>query len=106
LQGKRDSSGIDWFSLEAIQHQSKPRTRISSEFSDDAFYKMVQRVVDYVEAEGHGWIPATLKDDRELGIWAKNRRSERNRGKLKKEREDALEKAGFIWKFGDKRTLS
>lgn len=50
---------------------------ISSATSDEALYKMVERVVVlYVEKRGHGWIPAGLQDERELGIWSKNRRSE------------------------------
>jgi len=70
------SIGFQW----KLQRQAKPRNRISTVASDESFSKIVKRVAVYVEHHGHGWIPQTYKADTELGIWSKNRRSERKRG--------------------------
>lgn len=88
-----DSIGFGW----KLQNQSNPRNPVSKEFVDLNFNEMLRRVVDYVEREGHGWIPQRYEGDRQLGVWAKNRRSEWKRGTLSEERVEDLNKAGFVW---------
>ena len=79
------------------QHQSKPRNPVSKVLRDAKFDDMLRRVVEYVEQEGHGWIPQRYEGNRKLACWAKNRRSEWKRGILQKNRVDDLNKAGFVW---------
>ena len=87
--------GFEW----QLQSQAKPRNKRSSAEADRAFRSMMQRVVDYVAKEGHGWIPQKYNGDPVLGAWANNRRREKRQGALSNERVEALENAGFVWEF-------
>lgn len=64
---------------------------------------MLEKVVKFVEKEGHGYIPQRCKDDPELGVWCKNRRSEKRRGILSASKEEKLDKAGFVWSLKNKK---
>ena len=79
------------------QNQSVPRNPVSQELHDANFDYMLRRVVEYVDKEGHGWIPQRYEGDRKLAYWANNRRREWKKGTLAKNRVDDLNKAGFVW---------
>lgn len=87
------SIGFEW----KRQEHSKPRNPVSRETHDANFDDMVKRVVEYVEKEGHGWIPQRYEKDKQLANWAKNRRSEWKRGTMRQQQVDDLNKAGFVW---------
>jgi hypothetical protein len=89
-----DSIGFQW----KLQHQMKPRNKISTDAFDESFRRMVERVVLYIEKHGHGYVPFRY-EDKELGIWSMNRRREKATGILKSERIEALQKVGFVWEY-------
>ena len=93
-----ESIGFQW----KLQSQARPRNKISTDTFDKSFSEMVKRVALYVEINGHGWIPQTYKRDKHLGIWCKNRRSEKKRCTLSKERECALNRVGFVWECANR----
>jgi hypothetical protein len=89
-----ESIGFQW----KLQYQKKPRNRVSTDAFDESFRKMVERVVLYVEKHGHGYVPQKY-EDKKLASWSMSRRREKVIGKLNAERIEALQNAGFVWKF-------
>jgi hypothetical protein len=74
----------------------KPRNKIPTDAFDESFYKIVERVVLYVEKNAHMYVPCRYEDNA-LALWSRNRRREKASGKL--ERIEALQKVGFVWEF-------
>ena len=93
-----EAKGLNSKPRNQVSPESKPRNPVSTEELRDAkFNTMLRRIVEYVEEQGHGWIPQRYEGDRELANWARNRRSDRKKGMLSNDRIEALTKAGFIW---------
>jgi hypothetical protein len=88
-----ESIGFEW----KLQYRREPRNAVSTEDFDESFNIMLKRVVAFVERKGHCRNPQHYKEDPELGHWVKNRRSEKSRGTLLKEREERLNDVGFVW---------
>lgn len=90
---KLDRIGFEW----KLQSQRKPCYPVCSEFHDEAFKRMLEKVKAFVKKEGHCRIPQRYPADPQLGRWVKNRRSEKKHGTLDKDREKSLNEVGFEW---------
>lgn len=55
---------------------------VSTEAFDDSLNIMLLKVVAFRDREGHCRIPQRYEKDPELGVWVKNRRSEKGKGTL------------------------
>jgi hypothetical protein len=62
---------------------------------DKRFHQMLEKVDVFVKKNGHGRIPQPYAEDRQLGVWCMNRRSQKRKGKLSKAREQKLLDVGF-----------
>ena len=74
--------------------------RRSKGFCDLKWNSMLQKLKDYKQENGHCNVPRSkgkLGKWVKLGQWVENQRS--RAGKLSKERIDALNKIGFVWKL-------
>jgi hypothetical protein len=75
-----ESIGFEW----KLQCQKEPRNAVSTQAFDERFDRMLLEVVAFKERECHCRIPQHYEKDPKLGVWAKNRRSEKERDYRKK----------------------
>ena len=79
-----ESIGFEW----SLPYQRRPRNPVSRAYFDAVFDEMLLKVESFVKKNGHGRIPQRYEEDPELGIWCKNKRSQKRRGMLCKRRKN------------------
>lgn len=94
-----ETIGFEW----RLQQQAAPRNPVSTKAFDENFEEMVKKVSSFAQQQGHCRIPQNYEKDPALGNWVKNRRSEKKKGTLDKNKEERLSQIGFVWEVKGRR---
>ena len=97
-----ESVGFEW-------HINNPRQVVPKHYAmahhDSQFDEMMAKLRAFKQEHGHCRVPRCYKDSK-LANWVKNRRSEKKREVLSKERVAKLDEIGFEWEVTSKKESS